>query len=45
VFWFVLKCPYGKGETTGERDAADVRGRIRQDEIYHSFFGGVARKK
>jgi S-adenosyl methyltransferase len=22
-----------------------VRGRIRRDEVYHSFFGGVARKK
>ncbi len=21
-----------------------VRGRIRPDEVYHSFFGGVARK-
>jgi hypothetical protein len=31
--------------TTGTDWRPAVRGRIRPDEIYHSFFGGVARKK
>jgi S-adenosyl methyltransferase len=28
-----------------EKMASGGNGRIKQDEVYHSFFGGVARKK